>query len=365
MSAARPETGHASAGAATAAAPGGAIAFHRLTRARLLGAIALSSLAAGVAVALALFLDIDVVHGSRVRLVPLAELGGRRFLDYRVPRVLGGALVGACLSGAGCAFQAVLRNPLAEPYALGVSSGASLAAFLAIHLGIDQTFLGGSGVSLAALLGAAGTVLVVWRLARVGQDLPPATLLLAGVTIALFCSAASMLIQYMAGISETQRMVRWLMGGLDGLLFPAVERAAPVVALGLGLLLWMARDLNALSAGGDAAASVGVEPTRTTGLAFATASLLVGGAIALAGPIGFVGLLVPHATRALVGPDHRVLLPCSMLGGAALLVLCDALARVVLAPAELPVGVVTALLGGPFFLYLLLRSKTRSRLWGG
>lgn len=337
----------------------------RLTRGRRAAAIAISALATALALIAGMVIDIDVAAGSRIRLVGWDELGGYRFLDYRLPRVLGGALVGACLSGAGCAFQAVLRNPLAEPYALGVSSGASLAAFLAIHLGIDQSFLGQSGVGLAALSGASVTVLLVWWLARVGEELPPATLLLAGITIALFCSAASMAVQYVAGFGETQRMVRWLMGGLDGLMFPALVRAAPAAGLGLLLLLALARDLNALAAGGDAAASVGVSASRVTAMAFATASLLVGGAIALAGPIGFVGLMVPHAARAVVGPDHRVLLPAAMLGGAGLLVLCDTISRVVLAPAELPVGVVTALLGGPFFLYLLLREKTRGRLWGG
>lgn len=342
-------------------------ALPHLGTARLAASIGLAGLAAAGAIALALLIDFDVGRGSRLRLADLGQLldPASTLFRFRLPRVLGGALVGAALAAAGCAFQAALRNPLAEPYALGVSSGASLAAFIAIELGIDQSFLGQSGVGLAALGGAAATVVVVWRLARVGSELPPATLLLAGVTIALFCSAGSMLVQYMAGFGETQRMVRWLMGGLDGLLFPSLTRAAPAVALGLLLLLGLARDLNALSAGGDAAASVGVSPARATGLAFAIASLLVGAAIALAGPVGFVGLLVPHAMRALVGPDHRVLLPCAMLGGAALLVLCDTVSRVALAPVELPVGVVTAILGGPFFLYLLLREKTRGRMWGG
>ena len=338
-----------------------------LRGARLALSVGLAALAALLAIALALIVDFDVERGSRLRMNDLRALldTDTTLFRFRLPRVLGGALVGAALAAAGTAFQAALRNPLAEPYALGVSSGASLAAFIAIELRIDQGALGQSGVGLAALCGAAATVLLVWRLARVGSELPPATLLLAGITIALFCSAASMLVQYMAGFGETQRMVRWLMGGLDGLLFPALARAAPAVGLGLFLLLALSRDLNALSAGGDAAASVGVAPGRATASAFAVASLLVGAAIAMAGPIGFVGLMVPHATRALVGPDHRVLMPCAMLGGAALLVLCDTLARVALAPSELPVGVVTALLGGPFFLYLLLREKTRGRLWGG
>ncbi len=338
-----------------------------LRGARLAASLALAALAAALAIALALLIDFDVGRGSRLRFTDLADLldPSTTLFNYRLPRVLGGALVGAALSGAGAAFQAALRNPLAEPYALGVSSGASLAAFIAIELGVDQSALGQSGVALAALAGAAATVLLVWRLARVGSELPPATLLLAGITIALFCSAGSLLVQYIAGFGETQRMMRWLMGGLDGLLFPALARAAAPAGLGLALLVALARDLNALSAGGDAAASVGVAPARATALAFAVASLLVGAAIALAGPIGFVGLMVPHATRALVGPDHRVLIPCAMLGGSALLVLCDTVSRVALAPSELPVGIVTALLGGPFFLYLLLREKTRGRLWGG
>jgi iron complex transport system permease protein len=345
----------------------GSVELPHLGRARLAASIGLAALAAAGAVALALVIDFDVGRGSRLRMADLRQLldPDSTLFRFRLPRVLGGALVGAALSAAGSAFQAALRNPLAEPYALGVSSGASLAAFIAIELGVDRGVLGQSGVGLAALAGAAATVVVVWRLARVGSELPPATLLLAGVTIALFCSAGSMLVQYLAGFGETQRMVRWLMGGLDGLLFPALTQAAPAIGLGLLVLLGLARDLNALSAGGDAAASVGVAPARATGLAFATASLLVGAAIALAGPVGFVGLLVPHAVRALVGPDHRVLLPCAMLGGAALLVLCDTVSRVALAPVELPVGVVTALLGGPFFLYLLLREKTRGRMWGG
>jgi iron complex transport system permease protein len=350
-------------------APSGAppAALPHLRAGRLVASVGLFALATAIAVAAALLIDFDVSRGSRLRLSDLGDLldTDSILFRFRLPRVLGGAVVGAALAGAGCAFQAALRNPLAEPYTLGVSSGASLAAFIAIQLNVDETVLGQSGVGMAALGGAAVTVLLVWRLARVGSELPPATLLLAGVTIALFCSAGSMLVQYLAGFGETQRMIRWLLGGLDGLVFAALARAAPAIGVGLLVLLALARDLNALSAGSDAAASVGVAPARATASAFAVASLLVGAAIALAGPIGFIGLMVPHATRALVGPDHRVLMPCAMLGGAALLVLCDTLARVVLAPEGLPVGVVTALLGGPFFLYLLLREKTRGRLWGG
>jgi iron complex transport system permease protein len=317
--------------------------------------------------AVALFIELPLIDGAR-RLViidPLSDPTDRMVFALRLPRVLAGAVVGAGLAAAGCAFQAVLRNPLAEPYTLGVSSGSALAAVLAIRLGIHDTVLGHSGIGLAALAGAGATVYVVWRLGRVGANLPPATLLLGGITVAMFCSAATMVVQYTADLTEIYRMVRWMMGGLDATEHAPLARTAAAIGVGLVILLAMGRDMNALSAGPDAAASVGVDPRRATTLAFFTASLLVGAAIALAGPIGFVGLIVPHAARALTGPDHRVLLPVSMLAGAGMLVACDAIGREAIAGHELPVGVVTALLGGPFFLYLLLRDRGRSRLWGG
>jgi iron complex transport system permease protein len=287
------------------------------------------------------------------------------FWRLRVPRILGAAIVGAGLAGAGCAFQATLRNPLAEPYTLGVSAGAALAAVLAIRLGLDAHILGVGGVGIAALLGALATVYMVWRIAAVGDHLPPATLLLAGITVAMFCGASTMVVQYTADVSEVYRMVRWMMGGLDGVLWKPLYFAGPATLVGLLILLSLGRDFNALSAGADAAASLGINPKRTVTIAFATCALLVGSGIAIAGPIGFVGLIVPHLIRALVGADHRRLIPVSALAGAATLVLCDLLARTILFPAELPVGVLTALFGGPFFLALLVREKGSGTLWGG
>jgi iron complex transport system permease protein len=341
----------------------------RLTRRRLLLSVAIVGAIFAVAVLLALLIDVTVANDGSRQLGLLAfwrDSADREILVlYRFPRVLAGAVVGAGLAGAGCAFQATLRNPLAEPYTLGVSSGSALAAVIAIRLGVDRTPLGHSGIGICALVGAGVTVYAVWRLGRVGRSLPPATLLLGGITMAMFCSAASMLVQYTADFSEVYRILRWMMGGLEATGYgPLWCTAAAVAACNL-VLLGLGRHLNALSAGSDAAASVGIAPERVMTLAFVTASLLVGSTIALAGPIGFVGLVVPHAVRALAGPDHRVLLPAAMLGGGALLVLCDALAHVMLAPDQLPVGIVTAVLGGPFFLLLLLREKQSGRLWGG
>jgi iron complex transport system permease protein len=284
-------------------------------------------------------------------------------LWIRVPRVLGSLLVGGALAGAGCALQALLRNPLAEPFTLGIASGSSLAAVLAIRLGIEGAF-GGAGVGGAALLGSIVTLLLVWRLARVGNHLPAATLILAGVTMSMWCSAASVLIQYTSDFADVSHMLRWMMGGLDSMRLSTVGYAAGPILGGLLVLMAYGRELNALAAGPEAAASVGVAVGRTQVVVFAIASLLVGAAIAVAGPIGFVGLIVPHALRSVIGPDHRVLIPASVLGGAVLLTVCDTLARTVTAPAQLPTGAVTAVLGGPFFVFILLGQKRRAAMWG-
>ncbi len=281
------------------------------------------------------------------------------YWDIRLPRTLAALLCGAALAGAGCAFQAVLRNPLAEPFTLGVSSGASLAAVLAIRLGVVSV-LGTAGVGAAAVMGAVVAVVIVWRLARVGDALPPATLILAGVTVSMFCSAASLAVQFTASFADVSRMLRWMMGGLEWTTYATVLRAVPAIAAGAATLILLGRALNAMAAGPEAAASVGVDPARTQTLAFGAASLLVGASIAVAGPIGFVGLIVPHALRALIGPDHRALTPAAMLVGAAMVAACDTLARML---GQWPVGIITALAGGPFFLLLLVRGKRGADLW--
>jgi iron complex transport system permease protein len=284
-------------------------------------------------------------------------------LWVRIPRVLAAMLVGGALAGAGCALQALLRNPLADPFTLGISSGSSLAAVIAIRVGIEGA-LGDNGVAFAALGGAFGTLVLVSRLAQIGKQLPPATLVLAGVTVSMWCSAASVLIQYTSDFAEVSHMLRWMMGSLDSIRLDPVKYASPWLLGGLVVLCAYGRELNALAAGPEAAASVGVNVARTQLVVFTLASLLVGGAIALAGPIGFIGLIVPHTLRAIIGPDHRVLLPASILGGGILLVLCDTVARTIVAPAQLPTGAVTAVLGGPLFVAILIRQKQRAAMWG-
>jgi iron complex transport system permease protein len=334
----------------------------RLTRARFAAVLTAATVVCAAVAFIAPMIGVGLPGEGFVVLSPGEILDGGD--DYRIwwvrlPRVLAALLTGAALAAAGCAFQAVLRNPLAEPFTLGVSSGSSLAAVMAIRAGVG-TVLGVAGVSAAAVAGAVITVIVVWRLARIGDSLPPATLILAGVTVSMFCSAASLVLQYSSDFAEASRMLRWMMGGLDATRWATLVRSAPAIAVGLLALLGLGRALNAMAAGSEAAASVGVDAGRTETLVFGAASLLVGASIAIAGPVGFVGLIVPHALRAIVGPDNRVLLPASILGGAALVAICDTITRMF---TNLPVGVITALLGGPFFLVLLVRGKRSADLW--
>lgn len=291
----------------------------------------------------------------------------RVLLYSRLPRIFAAALAGAGLASAGVAFQALLRNPLADPFTLGVSSGSSLGAVLAIRLGLETLVLFGHplgelALSSCALLGAIGVVALVYLLGERGAA-GPTTLLLSGVSLALLGGALITAVLYTADFAETYRIVRWQMGDLDVMRYDLVLRMAVPVVLSL-LLLWpRARDLNALSAGPDAAAGLGVEVKRTTRIVYLAASLGVAAVVSVAGPIGFVGLLVPHTLRAVLGPDHRLLLPASALCGAAFLILCDTLAQVLFRPAVLPVGVLTASIGAPFFVGLLLSRGLRARLW--
>jgi len=283
------------------------------------------------------------------------------FWRLRVPRVLLAFLAGASLSLGGMIFQAVFRNDLATPFTLGVSSGAALGATLSLRLGLTFSLLGLDGTTLFALLGALLSMLIVHGLASRRPDATGATLLLAGVAVNFTLSSLILLVHYTSDAAQTFNILRWLMGRLDVVGMRAVWLLLPLfVAGGLaGLLLH--RELNLLTVGEEFAVSRGVDASRTRTFLFLGTSLLVGGVVAVCGPIGFVGMMTPHLARLLVGADHRRLAPASILLGGILLTLCDVLARVLLAPAELPVGVITALLGGPFFLWLLTRSRAGVR----
>jgi iron complex transport system permease protein len=273
----------------------------------------------------------------------------------RLPRVLAAALVGGTLAAAGVVFQGLLRNPLATPYTLGVSAGAALGAMLVMTFGAALPV---GGVASASLAGAVLAVVVVYALARARHaGLSTTVLLLAGVTLNAFFSALILFVQYLSDFAETYRALRWLMGDLDVASYGPLIFALPLVVIAFLAFAWLARPLNLMSLGAEAAGSRGVNVERTQRVAFLSASLATGAAVSVGGPIGFVGIIVPHLVRRLVGADHRLVLPASTFIGAAFLVVCDAVARTVLAPLELPVGIITALIGGPFFLWLLIKKR--------
>jgi iron complex transport system permease protein len=280
--------------------------------------------------------------------------------DTRLPRVLLALLAGGALAVAGVLFQALLRDALATPYTLGISSGASLGAVIAICLGW-RGVVGISGLWLCSFAGAALVLFLVLGIASEGRRMSSFTLLLAGISINTICLAAILGLQYMANFGQTFAIVRWLMGGLDAVEYSTLGWLALATLPAVGLIFAKARDWNLMAVGEDWAAARGVHVSRLILTGYLLGSFVTGSVTALTGPIGFVGLIVPHALRLRLGADHRVLIPCSFLLGAAFLAFCDTLARTALAPTEVPVGVVTALLGGPFFIWLL-RSKRRS-LW--
>lgn len=284
------------------------------------------------------------------------NLDAQIFFIARLPRVLAAGLVGATLAVAGVVMQALLRNPLATPFTLGVSSGSALGAMLAITFMPAWTSGAFTSVPLASLAGAMGAVLIVYALAQVRhRGFSTDVLLLAGVTLNAFFSALILLVQYLSDFTETMRTLRWLMGDLDVAGYRPLIVAVVMLLPAALAFAWLPRSLNALALGAEQAGTRGVPVVGVQRLAFFASSLATGVAVSLAGPIGFVGIIVPHLVRLLVGADHRVVMPASALFGAAFLMACDAVARVVLAPVELPVGVVTAVLGAPFFLWLLIR----------
>lgn len=280
------------------------------------------------------------------------------FFVARLPRVLAGALVGATLAAAGVVLQALLRNPLATPFTLGVSAGGSLGAMLAVTMRLELGFLGVTSIPLASFAGSLIATAIVYGLAKSQRrGLSTNVLLLAGVTLNAFFSALILFVQYLADFAEALRAIRWMMGGLDVAGYVPIVAALPFILVAFVAFAMMTRTLNLLSVGAEAAATRGVEIVGAQRMAFLSASLATGAAVSLGGPIGFIGIIVPHLVRLMVGADHRIVLPAATLFGAAFLVLCDLAAKTVMAPLEIPVGVVTALIGGPFFLWLLVKKS--------
>ncbi|MEA4884327.1 MAG: iron chelate uptake ABC transporter family permease subunit [Clostridia bacterium] len=349
----------------------------RIRRARIAGLAAVvilvvccaaSAGTSGVPVELALR-----ILGSRVPLVgPLFRPGpalAARYdlesaeiivLEVRLPRIVLGLLVGAGLSVTGACFQGLFRNPLADPYIIGASSGSALGASIGILLSASSgiSFLAGpsSSVPLFAFVGAVVTVTFVYALAAADGRVSTDTFLLAGVVVGSFVWAVVSFLMVIAG-EDLPKVVMWLMGSLSAKSWTHVAMAAPYVLAGIAALTAMGRGLNLIAMGEEPARYMGLDVERFKKAAIVIGSLITAAAVSASGLIGFIGLVVPHVARMLIGPDHRSLIPVSALGGAAFMVAADTIARVAIPPREIPVGIITAIAGAPFFFYLLRRRK--------
>lgn len=279
--------------------------------------------------------------------------------QIRLPHTALITLTGAALAGSGAAYQGLFRNPLADPYLIGVASGAGLGAVIAMAFRWPSDLLGYFTVPIAAFVGAGLTVLIVYALARTGKTLPTTTLILAGVAVGSFASALTSYFMLRSG-GQIHRAIAWLLGGASLSGWNPVWAALPYILLGLGVLVTAGHALNVLQFGDEQAQQLGLPVERIKVLLLVAASLSTAAAVSFSGVIGFIGLIVPHLVRILWGADYRHLVPLSIFGGATTLLIADLFARVILAPQVLPVGILTALAGAPFFLWVLKRSKQRA-----
>jgi len=277
-------------------------------------------------------------------------------VQLRLPHMILIAIAGAALGASGAAYQGLFQNPLADPYLIGVASGAGLGAVLAMSLSWPSNLLGFFSIPVAAFVGAAVTVILVYRLARFGNVLSTTNLILAGVAVGSFASALTSFIM-LESAGEVRRAIAWLLGGSTVTGWAPVVASLPYITLSLGILIASGYALNVLQFGDEQAQQLGLPVERIKILVILAASLATATAVSFTGVIGFVGLIVPHMIRILWGPDYRQLIPLSILAGATTLLIADLLARMLLAPQELPIGVITALAGAPFFIWILRRAQ--------
>lgn len=276
--------------------------------------------------------------------------------SIRLPRVLLGVLVGASLSTAGAAFQGMLRNPMADPYILGISSGAALGASISIVFNLDVQILGFSTIAVFAFMGGLATVFIVYNIAKVKQKVPITTLLLSGVAVGQFLTAimSFLMVTYS---KDMNKIIYWTLGSLAGKGWEPLMRISIPIVLSIIAMNFFARDLNIMLTGEESAHSLGVEVEKTKLLLLILGTFMTSMVVSISGIIGFVGLIIPHIVRIIVGPDHRILLPASGFIGGIFMIFADTIARTIISPMEIPVGIITAMFGGPFFIYLLRKRK--------
>ncbi|MDA1096585.1 MAG: iron chelate uptake ABC transporter family permease subunit [Chloroflexi bacterium] len=333
----------------------------------VVGGVALGTLfvvAAGVALSMGpVKIPLDHVAGILFAQIGIDQTSFSRteelvVLQLRLPRIVVSGLVGMALAVSGATMQALFRNPMAEPGIIGVSAGGAAGGVLAIAFGLNGAV--GFALPFFSFLGAMGATLFVYGIASIGGRVSMATLLLAGIAVSAFLSAVvSAIITFIPDNGALRGILFWLAGGLDSRSWDHVRVAAPFILFGTGVVSLYSRDLNLLTLGDDDARSLGVRVNRVRPILIVASALVTGVAVAVSGIIGFVGLVVPHMLRIVVGPDNRLLIPLSAIGGAVFLLLADTVARTVVQPAELRVGIVTAFVGAPFFLFLLVRNRRR------
>jgi len=311
--------------------------------------------AAVIVVALAPFAGMQIISPARLF---DGGLQSNIFWTLRVPRVITAFIAGAGLALCGMTFQAMFRNVLADPFTLGISSGASCGAAATILLGCSGAVFGVPYITLGAFAGAAISMMAVYLLSSLQRTSSSLTMLLSGIAISFLFSSLLMFMQYLSSLRDSFQIVRWLMGGIEVFGYGRILTMLPFVGIGIGILLLNLPQLDHLLVGDDLAHSRGMRVRQTKNLLLLGTTLVVGSIVAMCGPIGFVGLMTPHICRLAFKTKHTILGPATFLAGGIFLVLCDTVARIVIAPAEMPVGVITALLGGPFFLWLLFVKKS-------
>ncbi len=279
-------------------------------------------------------------------------------LNYRLPRIILSALVGAGLSLVGAALQGMFKNPMADPYVLGISSGASLGATIAIVAGLEYTFMGMGVTTFFAFIGSLLTISAVYRVARVGNSVPTTPLLLAGMVFTFMLSSL-VSVMMIFNRNQVEKIVFWIMGSVSAASWSQIGMVFPIVLLGTIVIMSFSRDLNIMLTGEETANSLGVEVERVKKYLLLVCSVIVAACVSVSGIIGFVGIIIPHTVRLIAGSDHRGLLPFSIIGGAAFMVICDTIARIAVPPVEIPVGAVTSIFGAPYFIYLLTKSKKK------
>jgi iron complex transport system permease protein len=332
-----------------------------LTRAGYWKTICLYLLLAAVVLPVAMLIGsefINPIAAAKDIAASMPSTHSEILVRLRIPRVLMAFIAGGILAMTGSVFQAILRNPLATPYTLGTTGGGTLGAVIAISIPAFSINFGPfSTVQLFSLIGSFLTLGLIYRMSTRSQGLSTNTMLLTGITIGILCGAMIMLVRYMSSPHMLVAMDRWLMGGLDLVGYGQLCSVAWLLIPGAGIMLMQARSLNHLSLGELTAGGHGVNVPKVRRNCFIGGAMATAAVVSIAGPISFIGLIVPHICRIINGSDHRIILPCSFLSGGVLLVICDTIARTIISPTEIPVGIITAVIGGPVFIFLLLKNR--------